>query len=288
MSDECKPSSVHHSSLSIHHSVRLTVLLVGDTERREFRGVAAPLEGRADVIAAPDAAAAAALLESGDLAPDVIVVAQAFPGQYCEESIDRLRSLAPLARVVALLGTWCEGEMRTGRPWPAAVRVYRHQWPARCARELGRLGQGHCPAWGLPPTASEEERALATADEPIEPGTGLLGIFTPWWDMYDCLALAGRQRGYASVWLMPHRRPCLSGVKAVIFDGTECSPGEQIALTRLVAEARGAPVLALLDFPRADDADRALAAGARAVLSKPLLLDDLFWHLDALTRSAAR
>jgi hypothetical protein len=31
-----------------------------------------------------------------------------------------------------------------------------------------------------------------------------------------------------------------------------------------------------------EDRDRALAAGAAAVLAKPLLLEDLFWQLDAV------
>ena len=42
------------------------------------------------------------------------------------------------------------------------------------------------------------------------------------------------------------------------------------------------PIVALLGFPRVEDRDRALAAGATAVLAKPLLLDDLFWQLDQL------
>ena len=74
-----------------------------------------------------------------EIAVDVIVVAQAYPGQFSGEALDRLARLAPLARVVVLLGSWCEGEVRSGRPWPGAIRVYWHQWPARCAQELGRL-----------------------------------------------------------------------------------------------------------------------------------------------------
>jgi len=41
-----------------------------------------------------------------------------------------------------------------------------------------------------------------------------------------------------------------------------------------------APIVALLDFPRIEDRRRALAAGAQAILSKPLQVDDLFWELD--------
>ena len=35
-----------------------------------------------------------------------------------------------------------------------------------------------------------------------------------------------------------------------------------------------------MSFPRVEDRDRVLAAGAAALLSKPLLLDDLFWQLE--------
>ena len=41
-----------------------------------------------------------------------------------------------------------------------------------------------------------------------------------------------------------------------------------------------APLIALLDFPRIEDVERARSAGAAAVLSKPLQLEDLFWHLE--------
>jgi CheY-like chemotaxis protein len=46
------------------------------------------------------------------------------------------------------------------------------------------------------------------------------------------------------------------------------------------------PIVAIVDFPRVEDRDRAMAAGAAAVLSKPLLLDDLFWQLDQLGEPA--
>ncbi len=260
----------------------LSILLVGSTERREFRQSQRSLERQGRVVAAADVEAAVDLLADGQLAPDVIVVAQAFPGQFSGEAVDRLRALAPLARVVGLMGSWCEGEVRTGRPWPAAVRVYWHQWPARCAQELSRLGEGLCCTWGLPATASEEERFLSMADEPIRPaGAGrLIAIHTPWFDMQDWLSAACRRRGYSTVWVRSDRASRVAGVRAGIFDATECRHEEAALLARLAAAIRPSPVLALLDFPRVEDYDRALAAGAAAVLSKPLLIDDLFWQLD--------
>lgn len=171
--------------------------------------------------------------------------------------------------------------MRTGKPWPAAVRVYWHQWPARCALELSRLSDGFGSTWGLPATASEEERFLSMAAGPIQPcgARGLIAIHTPWFDMYDWLSAACRCRGYSTVWLREDRARGVTGVQAGIFDATECRAEEEASLACLAAAIRPAPVVALLDFPRFDDCDRALRAGAAAVLSKPLLIDDLYWHL---------
>jgi CheY-like chemotaxis protein len=69
---------------------------------------------------------------------------------------------------------------------------------------------------------------------------------------------------------------------AVIFDGSDRPRYQYEHLGWLAAGVRPAPVLALLDFPRPKDRDLALAAGAAAVLSKPFLVQDLFWQLDKL------
>ena len=144
--------------------------------------------------------------------PDVIVVAQAFPGQFSHQAIDRLRRLAPLARVVGLMGSWCEGEMRTGLPWPGAVRTYWHQWAARCDRELRRLAEGECCSWTLPPTATEEERLLADAEcgrahsptvggqSNCHPSAALVLIRARSHEMAEWLSAACRSRGFATVW----------------------------------------------------------------------------------------
>jgi len=67
---------------------------------------------------------------------------------------------------------------------------------------------------------------------------------------------------------------------AAIFDGSDLRGTECDELRHLAAALRPAPVIALLDFPRIEDHHRALCAGAAAVLSKPLSVDDLFWQLD--------
>ena len=92
--------------------------------RTEFREARAAFDRLARVVRAADFDAALSLLHESEEAIDLIVVAQAYPGQYAADRIDGLRRLAPLARVIGLLGSWCEGEVRSGRPWPRPPSGY--------------------------------------------------------------------------------------------------------------------------------------------------------------------
>ena len=258
---------------------------MGNTDRSEFRQARAALDERARVTAVPDVESAVAALAAGQVVPEVIVVVQAFPAQFSHQAIDRLRLLAPLSRVLGLLGSWCEGEMRTGKPWPGAIRVYWHQWLPRCDQELRRMHGGRCSAWGLPLTATEEERLMFAPQRPPAKRQGLIAIHSRPLEMENWLSAACRSRGLSTVWLRPPRPARVEGATAAIFDGSDIRGEELDELKHLAATLGSAPIIALLDFPRIEDYHRALSAGAAAVISKPLHLDDLFWELDRVLES---
>lgn len=261
-------------------TARPKILLVGDARRREFREALAIMDRLADVTRVPDMEAAVFAFSEDTVVPEVIVLAQAHPGQYSVEAVDRLRRLCPLARVVGLLGSWCEGEVRSGDPWPAAIRLYWHQWAPSCQRELGRLAEGRVSPWTLPLTATDEERLLAGNVETTPASRGLVALAVRRFEMHDWLSAACRQRGYSTVWLRPGDPIRIEGATAAVFDGVDGGPDEIAAIQCLVARLPGVPIIALLDFPRIDDHARVKAAGAASILSKPLAIEDLFWYLE--------
>ena len=96
------------------------------------------------------------------------------------------------------------------------------------------------------------------------------------------LPAARRRNGLAEI----RRTRGLEGTRSILFDATDCTGAETEAL-RLAAEWYApAPALALMDFPRPEDARRARAAGAAAVLSKPVLIDDLCCEMGRLQETA--
>src|SRR3990172_3767230 len=133
----------------------LRVLFVGDHAHHEFREPVAWLSEYCDLSICRGTDQAYARLAMGDEPPSVIVVAAARSGLFSQRDITALLRRAPLARIVGLMGGWCEGELRTGQPWRGVTRVYWHQFVARLADELiGVNGRGRL---AMPKTLTESE-----------------------------------------------------------------------------------------------------------------------------------
>jgi hypothetical protein len=268
----------------------VSVLFVGDSERTEFASIFQWLRDHSQVASAPDFPAAAEQLEAHASDPELIVLAQAWPGQFSPKQIERLRRMAPLARVSELLGSWCEGETRTGRPPGGTLRNYWHQWLPRMAPEFERAARGERPVWSLPTTATDDERLLAIADAASHatapqaplPTRGLIAILLRNAAMAQALCDACPTRGYASIWLPQGRGTYLAGVRVAIWDAPPAVESWAETLATVQRDLKGAPIIALASFPRIEEIARLRAAGAAAVVSKPFWLDDLFWQVEQL------
>ena len=256
----------------------LHVLYIGDPTHPEFRAVAHWLEDHTEFSSVGSLDGAQRHLSGQLRDTQVIVLAEARPGQYQAGQIDELRRLAPLARVLGVLGSWCEGEMRSGSPLPGVLRAFWHQWPGRFARELTAFVEGRCPSWGHPVTMTMDEHVLQLRQGFQHQGQGLDD------QTLGSLQDACRQVGYATVSAAGEELPRVTGAAVILFDVRQLGEVQVRRLHEIHRHYTPTPMVALLAYPRHDIAERVRAAGVSGIVSKPFFLDDLYWEMDRVAR----
>lgn len=270
-----------------------SVLIVGDPAPPEFGPPLSwladharltwrtPESGARGAEAAGPVRAAAEETPADD--PHLIVFLQNRPGQITEAEVAELHARWPLAPLVVLLGSWCEGEPRTGRPLPGVCRVEWHRWEAEFAWYWVTQGAGPHP-WRLPRTHTPAERFLqAGAGEACgaeHRGRSLIALAASDPANFAALAEACRAAGYLVARWHGGAEGEIRGAAVAVWD----EPGEGRDDHRQLADCarhRGdIPLIALQSMLRWEDWLAARAAGATTVLAKPLRLTDLLWHLD--------
>ena len=269
----------------------LHALLIGDAAHGEFRSAIEIIESHGALTIVSDVESALGELEHASPPFSLVIVAQARPGEYSDAEIDALRRAAPLAPIVALLGSLCEGETRSGNPWPGVIRVYWHQWRQRAGLELAAIKAGRSSAWSLPATASEEERLLCLGPRSLGQKQGLVVIATKNFAMADWLADACRGQSWTAIRTSATRPIKADGVAAVLWDAELTPEANASELAAIQASFPAAPIIALADFLRIEQQEQLLTAGVAAVLSKPVVLAELSWQLEetvVAARSAER
>ena len=222
--------------------------------------------------------------------PELIVIAQSRPGVFSTRQVEALRRAAPLAGVVALLGSWCEGETRTGRPWPGVHRLYWYEFSTWWRRQRARHAAGLCPQWLLPANAAPRRSdcgSIGSDRGSRKLHKGVVVVRTPCRETAIALADALDLGCYATAWHAPGRsRPLIHGAMAGVWEGGQLDDAEAADLNAFCRELRGAdaPVIALLDFPRRHNADRATDIGAAKVLGKPWSNAELIATVEMVVR----
>lgn len=263
----------------------VNVLMCGDVSHGEFRETEQWLASNAATTIATSLEEAAGLLERGSIHAQVIVIAQSRPSQFSSSQIERLHRAAPLARLVALLGSWCEGEMRSGQPWHGVQRVYWYQWKSRLADELQRMATRRNSTLFLPRTSQAADQLLVVCDRPTKMQRGLIAIRTDSGVSFRGLADVCQHAGYGSVWLR-NESIQLQSASAFIWDTDRFQDEEVANLSRFVAAEHPAPVIVTLHFPRAHEYEAAIRAGAAAVVAKPFFVNELLDHLESAIKQA--
>ena len=266
------------------------VCLVGEHGHADFAGVVDLLHGEAELSFDADTRTC----------PELIVVARSRPGVVSVRYVEQLRRAAPLAGVVALLGSWCEGQARASRPVHDALRLYWYEFAPWWRRQLELRTAGGCPDWARP--AEEKLRShlrhnldatlctrYSVRGARLAACKGLIVLEAPRWETAETLALVLERAGYSTLWHPPGGKvPFVRGVAAGIWDGSQLDDREAHDLamfcSRLARES--APVIALMDFPRRDRCEIAGQAGAAVVLGKPWNNADLMTSLDAAIQNA--
>lgn len=249
-------------------SIRPTVHLAGDSAHADFREAAATLNSDADLV-------------SIDSSPELIVVAHCRPGSVCPQLLDSLRRAAPLASVVVLAGTWCEGEPRTGRLWQGVHRLYWYEFAAWWRQQLTLRAAGRCPDWARPDELRfVSARRIWSSPSPTS-GAVLLNAHDD--STYGALVDVIHRAGYLPIRATANPVPTGLSTSAAIWDGGQLSGDEEQQLSRLCKRIMPTPTIALIDFPRRDRVDRAIEIGAAAVLGKPWSNASLLATLESVT-----
>ena len=263
------------------------VLLVGHSVCSDFQDVAACLFESSLCTTAATALEAANKLSRISSTPELIVLVQDRPGCIAESEVELIRRQAPLSGIVCVLGSWCEGETRSGRPLSGVRRLDWYEFPVWWQRQLVALAAGECPEWARPFIKDVIEYADG-AQKQLLSNRGLVLLETTCWETGNALGDVLQAAGFATAWSPPGRHEtCVRGAVAGIWEGRQLDDSEAARLKSFSDrfEHVGAPIIALLDFPRRDRVETAREAGAVVVLGKPWLNVDLVAALtDAIER----
>jgi hypothetical protein len=256
---------------------RTRVLFLGDSNNRDFADQVAFLERLCDVGFEKDVAAACRRLCVDPV--DLVVVAAAWPGECPHNELEALRGAAPFTPILTLLSAWCEGEARTGKSWPGAVRLYAHQFIPRLAAQLvsefDRSEHGF-ECWSPPFSQTHEDRLLRDGGARCQSSPRLtIAICAPTRDAGVALADVFSNADFTPVMVGHIDQLRRGNCEAIVWD---CGAGldqEMRLLKAWEGDFGDAPLVLLLGFPRPGDYDLAKELNAAAIVSKPFLLEDL-------------
>ena len=218
-----------------------------------------------------------------------ILVAQSRRGSVSQTFINHVRNLYPHAPIVVLLGSWCEGETRSGNPLQGVVRMYWHEWNGSYSSLSTRLAMHgvHLPnslANRRPYDILKTEDQSFVSSSPVtlaEPC--VIGVSALTLCQYETLEEPLRALGANSVWIeqATWRATEPQEISAICLDSD--GVGEllygRVELAREIIPT--APLILTLNFPRKDELnDLRAELNIKAIVSKPFDLHTLWQALN--------
>ncbi len=247
----------------------IMVLAIGPWDRGEFAIALDEIQVGEKWLAVSDCETASELLNQSQYLTEFILLAQPLPGSYQQSEIERLRRAAPLAQIVLVAGSWCEGELRTGKPLAGVLRLYWYELPPWWLTiRKDPLCWSPCLDSPLSPRSSE-----TFFDQKLE---GVAAIQTPTHATYETLAATLAPYGLKCHWT--RRDSKLPDELAVgIWDGGQLDPPElaELQIFATAIHKRGGSPIVLLDFPRKEHFSQLRKINCTAILGKPYITTEL-------------
>jgi hypothetical protein len=208
---------------------------------------------------------------------DLVVIAQSRRDQYELEVIENLQSRFEQSPVVAVLGSWCEGETRSGQPWPGVLRIYWHQWSGRFQGFQQQMEVHGISSWHAPRTSSNADRILATHTLDSTAEVKCVGISAWTRPQFEMVQDAVESFGWECRWV----ERCVWDAQSVqllnpiCIEADSLTPDLEKRITWLKSEFPLAGFVIILNFPRINDVTELAKLGIANVVSKPFELNDL-------------
>lgn len=216
---------------------------------------------------------------------DLIVIAQSRPSQFPQERIDSILRKAHGTPVVAAMGSWCEGEQRSGTPLQGVKRVFWHQFEGQFEQFLAALSEDRYSSWTQPVTLTNADKIQSTvlpsragqAKRAIHSGKSLTVGVSAWnRDTWLTLSDAVRCFGWQPVWVerMASSMPTHQ-LDVILVDADSMTKDLMGRLMWIRRNVSRSPVVLLLNFPRHQDRDQYVDLGVREFVHKPFELTNL-------------
>lgn len=213
---------------------------------------------------------------------DLILVCRERRGSVSQATVDRLAQLFPGTPIVALLGSLCEGEFRSGQPLQGVQSLFWHQWQGQYDQLATLVGSR-----ALPVRTPADLPVQPVELGPVRPETAARFAVSAYSrTQYEMLADAITALGGETVWLeqMTWNAEPLEGIAAVCVDGDSLTANFEKRLGLVRSFCESTPLVCVLGFPRKQEVQELKQRwGVRAVLSRPFELAQLHWALREAT-----
>ena len=252
------------------------VLLTGDYWHSDFQALLPSMD--CDTTLVPTEKLSDEHLVNSDF--DLFILAASRRNQFSHDWVESIRSKASPTPLVALLGTWCEGEQRSGEPWPGVQRVYWHQWQSRFNHFIDQLASDQVCDWQLPATANHADSAMnfvSTDTAKISDHRLVIGVSAVSDIHYQMIADAAQTISAEPHWLEPQRQDAsvTEQLSVVVVDADSWNQEVEDRIRWFRNDLKiDAPIVLLLNFPRQSDLAALNALGISDVVSKPFQLSD--------------